>query len=290
MRLGVHANPNKPAALELAARAVAALAERAELVVSDELPSLAPELPHRSLGAMDVPVLVAIGGDGTFLHALRRCPAALLPLNAGTVGVLSEVDARRPAELSAALENVLAGRYFLEERLKLAGEVDGTALPDATNEHVVHAARVGKTSIFEIALDGVPTGRMRADGLIVSTPTGSTAYALSSLGPIVEPTVDALVLTSIAPFRADKRAVVLDPLRTVRVTVVRGAADGVVLSDGEGEQPLPAGTSATFFRSPRNAVFVRFGASFVERLRGKRILPWTEEVRGAGDADLSTPP
>lgn len=285
MKLGLHANPNKPAALAIAREVAQKIGDRADTVLSDEIPSIAPERPHRPLVEIDAEVLVVIGGDGTFLHALRRTALPLLPLNAGTLGVLSEIDGRRVADRDAALEQVLAGSYFLEERLKLSGELGGTPLPDATNEFLVHAARVGKTAVFEIAFDSVVAGQLRADGLVVGTPTGSTAYALSALGPVVEPTVDAIVLTALAPFRAEARAVLVDPLRTVEVRVLSGGADCVVLPDGDGEHPLPVGGAATFYRSPRRASFVRFGASFYDRLQGKRILPWFESER-EGRADL----
>ncbi len=290
MRIGIHANPNKAAALEIAEAVLRAIGDRAETVLSDEIPSVAPERPHLPLERIEAPVLVAIGGDGTFLHALRRSSVPLLPVNAGTVGVLAEVDGRRPAERDHAISGVLDGKYFLEERLKLAAETPAGRPPDATNEFLVHAAKIGKTAQFEIAFDGMRAGRVRADGLIVGTPTGSTAYALSSLGPIVEPTVDAIVLTEIAPFRVEARAVVIDPLRTVEVKVLPGASDCVLIPDGDGEHPLPAGSSATFYASPRRASFVRFGATFFDRLAGKRILPWTEEASGGGPADLPAPP
>lgn len=290
MRIGLHANPHKPVALEIARRALGVIGDRAEVVVSDENPSLAPECPHSSLARMEAAAVLAIGGDGTFLHALRATRVPLLPLNAGTLGVLAEVDAREGAELDGAIEKLLAGTYFLEERLKLAAELGGEPLADATNEYLVHAARVGKTSRFEISFDGELAGRIRADGLLVGTPTGSTAYALSVLGPVVEPTVDAIVLTALAPFRAGPRAMVLDPLRSVTVAIVPGASDAVVLPDGDGEVPLPSGGRVTFFRSPRRATLVRFGVSFLDRLRGKRILPWSEATTEVRDGTVPTAP
>lgn len=290
MRLGVHANPNKPAAVAIAREVVRSLGGRAEVVVSDELPEVAVERPHAPLGEIDAELLVAIGGDGTFLHALRRSSVPILPLNAGTLGILAEVDARATAERETALRRLLDGDYFLEERLKLAAELAGAPLPDAANEYLVHASSVGRTALFEIAFDGVVSGTVRADGLLVGTPTGSTAYALSALGPIVEPTVDAIVLTALAPFRVEPRALLVDPLRTVEVRVLPGACDGVVLPDGDGAHPLPAGSSVAFFASPRRARFVRFGGSFFDRLRGKRILPWGPAGAEGGVAGLPPAP
>jgi NAD+ kinase len=290
VKIALHANPNKPGAVELARRALGVIGARADVVLSEELRAVDPARPHAAWEALDTEVLVAIGGDGTFLHALRRTAVPLLPINAGTLGVLAEVDGRVPSELESAVERLLEGRFFLEERTKLAADVGSTPLPDATNEYVVHATQVGKMGSFEIAFDGKAAGRVRADGLIVATPTGSTAYALSSLGPIVEPEVDGIVLTAIAPFRVEARAVVLGGLRTVRIRSLGGAGSTVVLPDGDGEHPLPDGEAVTIYRSPRRASLVRFGASFIDRLRGKRILPWSEDEGGGGTGAAVPPP
>ena len=291
MKLGVTANPRKPPALEIARRVIERIGDRAEVVVSDEAPSVGPTLPHQPLDQMRPDVLIAIGGDGTFLYTLGRNPTPLLPLNAGTVGVLAEVAAHRPKEFDGAIERLLSGFYHLEERMKLAAEIDHAPLPDATNDVVLHTARVGRMARFEVSVDGEVAGWLRSDGIIVASPTGSTAYSLSSLGPIVDPGLDALVLTSIAPFRAEARAIVIEPLRTIRLRVAEPHRDAVVIVDGQSDVPVPAGASLTIYRSPRRARIVRFGSSFLYRLQGKSILPWTEEAAGGpgGHADLPPP-
>ena len=292
MKIGLTANPRKPAAMELARQAVGIIGDRAEVVLSDETAAVAPSLAHAPLEEIDPEVLIAIGGDGTFLYALRRSDAPLLPINAGTVGVLAEVEARRPKEFEGAVERLLKGFYYLEERMKLAAVVGSLPVPDATNDFVVHSSQVGKMGLFEIAFDGHVVGRVRADGLIVASPTGSTAYSLSSLGPIVDPGLDALVLTSIAPFRVEARALVIEPLRTVRLRPIEAGRGAVVIADGQDEYPLAADAAVTVYRSPRRATLVRFGSRFFQRLQGKRILPWTEEEPqgGAAGADLSPVP
>ncbi len=293
MKIGLTAHPTKPAAHDLLLRTIDEIGGRAELVVSDEIAGVVPKLPHQPLDAMHPDVLIAIGGDGTFLYAMRRCDAPLLPINAGTVGVLAEVEARRPDSLDGALDRLLHGRYFIEERMKLGGQVGGNPVPDAVNDLVLHAAHVGKMGLFEIAFDDHVVGRVQADGVIVASPTGSTGYSLSLLGPIVDPTLDALVLTTIAPFRVETRAIVVDPLRTVRLRSVEPSRPSVVIADGQEEFPLPPDASVLVYRSPRRAKVVRFGSRFFDRLRGKRILPWSEgepedgeEARGA---DLPPP-
>ena len=289
MKIGLTANPHKPAALELARKAVRLIGDRAEILLSDETAGVAPELGHRSIEDLDADVLIAIGGDGTFLYALRRSDAPLLPINAGTVGVLAEVEAHRPNEFEGAIERLLKGFYFLEERMKLAAQVGSTPVPDATNDFVLHSAQVGKMGLFEISFDGHVAGEIRADGLIVATPTGSTAYSLSSLGPIVDPGLDAIVLTSIAPFRVEARALVLEPLRTVRLRSIEAGRAAVVIADGQDEYPLAADAAVTVYRSPRRATLVRFGSRFFQRLKGKRILPWTENGAEGGSAGADLP-
>ncbi|MGB6443135.1 MAG: NAD(+)/NADH kinase, partial [Thermoplasmata archaeon] len=128
------AHPEKPKAVDLAAELIRIVGDRAEVVLSDEVARVDPSRPHAPLEELAPDVLVAIGGDGTFLHALRRSPAPLLPINAGTVGVLAEVQTRHAKEFDWAIERLLRGFYFLEERMKLAAQIGARPLPDATNE------------------------------------------------------------------------------------------------------------------------------------------------------------
>jgi NAD+ kinase len=290
MKVGLTAHPGKPEAQQLARRVLERIGDRAEVVLDAESSALSPDRPHAPLETVEADVLIAIGGDGTFLHALHRSTVPLLPINAGTVGVLAEVDARRPGEFDAALDRLVEGRYSLEERMKLAAEVGRRPLPDACNDYVVHADRVGKMGLFEIAFDRKVVGRIRADGLILATPTGSTAYSLSAFGPIVDPTVEGIVLTQIAPFRAESRSLVVDPLRTLRIRALEDDGGAIVLVDGQERVPLPSGEAVTVYRSPRRATLVRFGSPFFDRLRNKRILPWDEVFAAPGGsvADLSS--
>ncbi len=290
MRIGITANPHKAVAVDLARRVVGRLAPRAELVVSDELGGVGGAAPHVPLDAMRADLLVAIGGDGTFLYALARTEIPLLPVNAGTEGILAELAAGRPREVDAAMDRLVDGFYHVEDRMKLAAEIDHTPLPDATNDVVLHAAPVGRMARFDVSVDGESAGRLRADGVIVSSPTGSTAYSLSAFGPILDPGLDALVLTSIAPFRAEARALVLEPLRTVCLRALDRDQGSVVLVDGSGERPMPPGATLTVYRSPRRARIVRFGASFFSRLRGKGILPWAEGGASGGGEGAGVPP
>jgi NAD+ kinase len=292
MKIGLQANPRKPGALRLAQRLVDQVHGRAEVEVSEEAPTVGADLPHRSLTSMRPDVVVAIGGDGTFLYTLGRTSAPVLPINAGTIGVLAEVSGDSPNGLDNAVERLLSGFYHLEERMKLGADLGGLPLPDATNEYVVHAAHAGKMGAFEVSFDEEVAGRIRADGVIVATPTGSTAYSMSSFGPIVDPGLDALILTAIAPFRAEARAIVVEPLHTLRLRNILPGREAVAIADGQTEFTMAPESALTVYRSPRRATFVRFGSTFFDRLRGKHILPWSEagDVGGNDHADVPPPP
>lgn len=294
MRIGLVANPSKPLALETARRCVARLAGKVDLVAVPEtheaLGPAAPSLEPVPLAALQADALVVIGGDGTFLTSLQQTEVPVLPINAGTVGFLAEVDAKRSDSVDTALDKLVAGRYVVESRMKLASQCQTQRLPDATNEIVVHTSQVAKMRLFEIAVDDRPLGRVRADGVILATPTGSTSYSLAALGPIVDPALEAIVVGVLAPFQAIQRAVVVDPLRRVSVRLAQSEKDGVVVVDGQNETRVPGGASVLAYRSSRRASFIRFGSRFFRRLQGRRILPWSEELpetEGDDGADLS---
>jgi NAD+ kinase len=276
VKIGLHANPNKPKALDLARHFARFVGNRAEVVASTETAEVVPELAvgAQSFSDLKVDVLVTLGGDGTVLYALQRCEAPLLPINAGTVGFLAEVDGDNRTAFEGAIERLLRGAYFLEERMRIATQVGTTHLADATNEVVVHTSQVAKMRLFEIGIDRKPVGRLRADGVIIATPTGSTSYAMSAFGPVIEPTLDAMVITALAPFQTAPRAVLVEPAHVVTVRLVTAEKDGVVVIDGQSETKLPGGSEVVCYRSPRKAVFVRFASHYFPRLYGTRILPW----------------
>lgn len=277
MRIGITVHPGKERAVAVARRVVAALRPHAEVVLAAETEGVFERTePSEPLSAMRADAVVAVGGDGTFLWTLHRTGLPLLPIHAGTVGFLAEVDGEDPAAVERALERLQQGEYHIEERMRLASEIAGQHLPDATNDVVVHTAQVAKMRLFELSLDGRPVGEVRADGVIVGTPTGSTSYSLSAAGPVIDPSLEAIELSALAPFRTSARAVVLDPWRTVGVRLLLPEKDAVVVVDGQSESPLRSGEAVTIYRSPRRALFVRFGTRFVSHLIGKGILPWTE--------------
>jgi len=207
-------------------------------------------------------LVVSLGGDGTMLRSVRLldgAPVPLLGVNLGELGYLTEID---PPELTDALERFLAGpiagRWQLDERMMLevtaAGAVEGVWR--ALNEVVVEKHVSGHTVRLLASIAGEPFTSFAADGLIVATPTGSTAYSLSARGPIVSPRHRALLLTPVSPHMLFDRTLVLDPSETVTIEVAGHQQAGLAV-DGQLVATLherdvvtcrPAATTARFVR------------------------------------------
>jgi NAD+ kinase len=212
-------------------------------------------------------LVLSLGGDGTMLRAVRLvdgAPVPLLGVNVGWLGYLTEVEAD---ELLDALERFTqgsdAGRWRLDERLML--DVDAVSAGGASlgawralNEAVVEKREPGHTVRLLARIDGEPFTTYAADGLIVSTPTGSTAYSLSARGPIVSPKHRAILLTPVAPHMLFDRSLVLDPTESVELQVM-GHREAELAIDGQRVTVLRDGDVVTCRPSDRTARFVRFG-------------------------------
>ncbi len=219
----------------------------------------------RSPGGADL--ALSLGGDGTMLRAvnlLDGAPVPLLGVNLGNLGYLTEVE---PDSLTDALERFELGaddgEWHLDERLMLAvvvTDADGAALGSwrALNEGVVEKRVSGHTVRLLLKIDGEPFTSYAADGLIVSTPTGSTAYSLSARGPIVSPKHRALLVTPVAPHMLFDRSLVLDPSETVEIEVL-GDREAALAVDGRPVCKLTAGARVICSPSPSTARFLRFG-------------------------------
>lgn len=209
----------------------------------------------------DVVLAIGIGGDGTMLrtvHALAGAPVPVMGVHAGLLGYLTEVE---PPQLLASLELFFAGKHEIEPRMMLSVVVarsDGTVEPTRTalNEASLEKQEAGHTVRLLVRIDGAPFTSYQADGLIVATPTGSTAYSLSARGPVVSPKHRALLLTPVSPHMLFDRSLVLDPDEPVEVEVtghrpVELTVDGqrlVTLDHGDVVRISPAECEAHFVR------------------------------------------
>ena len=239
----------------------------AQVVERAAMPSWAPAL------------VIVLGGDGTLLSVARIFASTgtpILSVNLGFLGFLTEV---RLADLYSTLEGWCSDCHSLDERAMLHGELwrDGAlqASYEALNELVVSKGDIARMGDFAVELDGRRVARFRADGVIVSTPTGSTAYTLAANGPILTPDVDAMVVTPICPHLLTLRPIVVrgDASLTVRV---EGVPDLALLTvDGQQAVELHRGDEVRCQRSSHTVKLVRMAESgFFEALRSK--LSWGE--------------
>lgn len=211
-------------------------------------------------------LVVTLGGDGTFLKGARTAAELDLPIvgiNLGSLGFLTSVGID---ELETALERVLTESFTLETRLRIAAHVPGAIAPSATalNEIGVVHTEISRRTEIELFVGERSLGSYPGDGVLIATPTGSTAYALSAGGPIIEPTMDCLLVTPLAPHRLGMRPLVL-PSASVFVAVAKRPAQ--VLADGDPVMTLTPGMAIEIRKAARPTQLVRFGSDFWTMLR-----------------------
>jgi len=216
---------------------------------------------------MNAEVIITVGGDGTILRTLQGTDTPILGVNAGVLGFLTEVQ---PDQVRSAVKKVVSGKFRIEERLKLKTIMDGKRLEDATNEAVIHTAHIAKMRHFAISVDGTPATEMRADGLIVATPTGSTCYAMSVGSSIIDPRVDALVIAPIAPFRLSARPFVVPARSKIQVTI-KEPRECIMVIDGQCEFDMCGKEKLVFTASDKKARFVSFKDDFYRNLEEKLV-------------------
>jgi NAD+ kinase len=225
--------------------------------------------------------VVVLGGDGTLLAAshLLEKTVPVLGVNFGSLGFLTEITT---PELFPALDGVLRGDYRYDERRLLRATVRRVEEPevagDVLNDVVVTKAALSRIIELEVTIDGLFVSSFRADGLIVSSPTGSTAYNLAAGGPILHPVLPAVVLTPICPHMLTNRPLVVGDEAVVEVRL-RAAREGEVhiTFDGQRGFPLASTDVVTVTRSPHSLRLVKApGRDYYEVLRTK--LKWGEST------------
>jgi len=252
-RVGLVVNAERPRARELADAARHWWADQGYEVLDFDVRSLRPGDPHEKLD-----FAVSLGGDGTML---RTAQLALVPgipvlgVNLGTFGYLTQVE---PSRLEAAFGLLVAGNYEVEERMTLEVMVHGTLFA-ALNEVTVEKTSAGRTIGIRLAITGRPFLTYAADGLLVATPTGSTAYNLSLRGPIVSPRLRALVVTPISPHMLFDRSLVLEPDDWVQLSLT-DAPGAVVVADGTAVAEVGPDAEIVVRAGAHNARIVRFEA------------------------------
>ena len=233
-------------------------------IPDDELGKNAKIQGSKPLGQMEIDLLVTIGGDGTVLKAakeMRKLKTPILAVNMGRRGYLTEID---PTEFEAAFTKWEKGDYELEEQWKLSVLHANRLIGDALNEALLLPTIPGKMLNLNLTLRGKRIFQARADGIIVSTPTGSTAHSFSAGGPVLETSMDSVSLTLIAPLQPVK-SIVLPVKAGVQLRVAEPGPSANLVIDGRLEREIVIGQALSFRKSGNSMFFVRFGDSFLQR-------------------------
>lgn len=279
-RVGVAVKPSSADAVALGRRLLEELSRRGVSGVADaeSAPALGVSLgPPRAQLGREVDLIFVLGGDGTFLSVTRGCPAntPIAGVNLGTLGFLTE---HAPEATLGLLDDAMEGRLSIEQRSRLRVRVEG---PEdgreflVLNDLVVTKAALARILTISVEVEGELLSRYRADGLILATPTGSTAYNLSAGGPIVHPQLDAMLITPICPHTLTSLPLAVPDRLQVRVWAEPGETKVYVTLDGQTGFPLTPEMRVAVGPKGEPLSLVRLaGASFFTILHRK--LKWGE--------------
>lgn len=266
---------------------LALLDERSlEVVLEDRLDEVIPghgqRLASRDDIGQEADLVIVVGGDGSLLSAARtlaKYDTPVLGVNRGRLGFLTDIT---PEQMSREIPPVLDGHFEREDRFLLDAEVlrDGKVVgrADALNDVVVNSGTSAQMIEFELYINDCFVYRQRADGLIVSTPTGSTAYSLSGGGPIMHPTLDAMVLVPMFPHALSSRPIVVDSDSRIRVDILqRNRIHPPVTCDGQVNMTARPGDSVHVCKKPHPLILLHpVGHSFYASCRDK--LRWGDAL------------
>lgn len=224
--------------------------------------------PVAQMRKKGVEFIISIGGDGTVLRGIQKMedPLPVLGINMGTIGFLVDVN---PGEALEAIDKVLSG-FEIEERARLSVKVNDETLPHATNEVVIITASPAKMISCRIFVDKSRMEELRSDGVVLATPTGSTAYAMSAGGPIVDPRVDGTVIVPLAPFKLSARPWVVPAKSEIRMELTVPKKEAVIVIDGQFTRKINYEDIIHITQAEKPARFVKTKKDgFYDKIRSK---------------------
>jgi NAD+ kinase len=276
--VGVIANSEKVSCAGVVSRAAKLLAGAGRKVWTDAPTAQLARLkavvcPDTATLARDVDLLLVFGGDGTMLRVSREIAGSRTPILGINIGSLGFLTAVPSTELARALEHVWKGEFTFESRVLLQAVGRGNGRPmdlSALNDIVISRGVASRLIELDVSVDRDPLTRYRCDGLIIGSPTGSTAYSLAAGGAVVFPTAAVLTITPICPHTLSNRALVLPLSATIDVRVISPKPATILCADGQVLRELSSGDLITVRRSRRAVRLMHLkGSSFCETLRRK---------------------
>jgi Predicted sugar kinase len=279
MLIGLFLNNAKAQAKEIAFGIVDFLTEKGIKVVTDDESAPILQIPSLTqIDPKDIDFRISLGGDGTILRLMHRFPeitAPLIGINLGSLGFLADVPLD---DIYHSLNHLIEGRFKVEERVMLAGVSPDNQEAFAINDVVFHRASNPSLVELSVDVDGLYLNTFSADGLIIATPTGSTAYSLAAGGPIVSPLLRAMVLTPINPHTISNRPLVLWPTKEIRVQYLSSLDPIEVNFDGVAHFSMKTGDSFLIKPATKTFPLISFThQDYFSTLRTK--LNWTGKLR-----------
>lgn len=268
MKVAYIVRKNCPRCTKIVERIDAIIPPEWERIYENELKGAFTGKEFRALDEISADILFTIGGDGTVLLAAQKAKGAILGINMGALGFLSEVEIGRVEE---TIYRIVRGEHRFVEFMKLEVRINGEIVGYAMNEATLHSNRVAKVRNFKLYLDGIFVERTRGDGVIVATPIGSTSYSLSAGGPIVMPATEAMVISYIAPVTLRIRPMVVPSSSILEILVSGQDQECTVILDGQREIPFNSGDRVTITRSNRPFRFITVRRDFYAKLREKLL-------------------
>jgi NAD+ kinase len=225
--------------------------------------------------------LFVLGGDGTILSAARKYAKhgiKIIGVNLGRMGFLAEIA---PDEVKWALERIMSGKYSVETRMMLqaeSGSFGETLL--ALNDFVVSPRNIPRMVSLELKINGTFAEKYYCDGMIISSPTGSTGYTISAGGPIIAPSVNCILVTPVCAHTLNARSIVLNENDVVEVALVSSDIEAYVTSDGQYSKKLEDKTKVIIKKSDRFAHFVRLKEGNFFELLKEKLAQWQTDDQG----------
>lgn len=224
--------------------------------------------PLEEILEIDIDFIMSIGGDGTLLRLMQYTDLPALGVNTGTVGFLTNIEL---PEVDSALDKIDSDDYFIDERLKLDVLLNGKKVGECTNEMVLFSDEIAKLREMVVHHGANLIDRFRADGVIVATPTGSTCYAMSAGGPIVNPRLEVFIVVPITPFDMATKPHVVPVDEPVKVELTGEDKSGLMVLDGKKEFKVDFKDEINVLPSQNRAKLISFEDNFYDKIKQKLV-------------------
>jgi NAD+ kinase len=252
--------------------------KKVAVFVEDSIAAEFGALPLSTISMKDIDFFVTLGGDGTILRLVHTYPdleAPIIGVNLGSLGFMADIPIK---EILTSLQDVLDGKYYIHERIMMQGKTDKNDLYYAVNEIVIHRAQNPCLIDLAIYVDDSYLNTFSADGIIISTPSGSTAYSMAAGGPIVSPQLEAFVITPICPHTISNRPIVLMPKHEMRIEYISQHAPVEVTYDGFPKYTIESGENFYIQKAARKFRLVSlWHHDYFATLRKK--LGWSGKIK-----------